>query len=359
MKSFAFSVLGFCLAVSDTFAQPPAPGALTAEQVSCEEEQLAHLERRIIQLDYPTSNLFLWRSGAGGGDYSGLGVVQELGGGAGRFERQLSFELLLSNGLDRLDPARPLLPQATLVRRDAASNLIASPLPPELPIDGVNLALAPGVVDPFPFQARQELGIFNLRGPTSSRAERSGWGIVTDNLARPCHGEVSELDERVFLILARSLRVVAVSDLTGSIGLKVTLFRGLEPLHYRANIYSYSAECDGDAEICPYGEAGPTALELIFELNSEGQFTSGRALVLPECTGPLVFEPPGCTSQVVHVLKIYFLPPLIAGIETQSQAVVDTAPFLFWPTSGNQPAVTEVTIDWGALLASTAWNGVR
>jgi hypothetical protein len=348
MKTYVVILLVAASLSSELGAQPSSGLTLTAQQVACEELQLARLARRTI-ID-GRGDFFLWRSSASGGAYRGLGFLCWLCSedGPGRFDRQLSFDLRFDNALDRLNPARPLIPQASLTRRGTASNEV-----PEEPGFWARLTvdLAPGIVNPF--EPRIPLQIANRIGPQYAHADRPGWGIAAEDLIAPCHGEVTALDEKIFLILSRSVRIEEFANFSG---LNATLFRGQEPLHYRVDVRAYGRFCDQETEICIYSSSGPLALELVFEQDEAGRFTTGTARVLPLCTGPLETEPPGCTSRLNPGVKVLFLPPIHAGFETQSQAVLDAAPFLSFPDSFGQDAVTETTIDWAALLANTGWN---
>lgn len=337
------------LAAPLSFAEGGSGGALTAEEVTCEEVQLARLARRAVMDG--VGGLFLWRGSAAGGDFQGLGFLCWLcsPSGQGRFEQQLSFGLRFDGALDRLNPVRPLIPQASLTRRDSASNHVADEggLWARLTVD-----LAPGVVNPF--KPLLPLQIANRFGSQYAHADRAGRGVATDGLTEACHGEVTALDERIFLILSRTMRIEEVAGFGG--GYNVTAFRGREPLHYRVNVRSYGELCHDDTDTCIYGSDGPIALELVFAQNEAGQLTMGTARILPRCTGDLESEPPGCTSQQTPTVKIYFLPPITPGLESQSQEILEAAPFLAFPDDFDQPAVTETTIDWSALLANTAWN---
>jgi hypothetical protein len=344
-------VLAGFLAAPLSFAQNGLSATLTTEQVTCEELQLARLARRAVIEGHEASGLFLWRSSPAGGQFRGLGFRCWLcseSGLPGRFEQQLSFDLHFERALDRLSPLRPLISQASLTRRDASSNhvLEGSGFWSRLTVD-----LAPGVVNPF--EPRLPLQIANRVGPQYAHADGAGRGIATDDLVAPCHGEVSELDERIFLILSRTMRI---EELPVVGGLNINLFRGQEPLHYRVNVSGYGNSFDEDSGTFFYGSSGPVALELTFTQSDSGQLTTGTARVLPRCTGDLDSEPPGCTSQLTPNLKIYFLPPIVPGFETQGQEVLDAAPFLAFPETFTEPAVTETTIDWATLLANTAWN---
>src|SRR5258707_549520 len=112
-------------------------GPLTVDQVSCEERQLQRLEHR-MWVHFEGSTLLLWRASPFGGSYRGLVSTNILDGDPDhptRQEEQLAFDLVFKAEEDFLDPQRPRRPQATLVRRDVASNLSSAPEIPSHVLD--------------------------------------------------------------------------------------------------------------------------------------------------------------------------------------------------------------------------------
>jgi hypothetical protein len=224
-------------AAPQTFGAP-----LTAEQVACEEHQLERLQHR-MWVDLEGSTLLLWRASPAGGLYRGLVSTSELSGDLdhpARREEQLAFDLVLKNEEDFLDPRRPRRPQATLVRRDVASNLTSAPEIPFHTLD-LKLDLAPTVIDPsFP---HLPIRITNRIAPGAGADDRAGRGIAIADLLSSCHAEVSDFDLRVLAILARTVRpsqclAVPFSTCTAALErYKVVFFRDSEPLTYRMNVY--------------------------------------------------------------------------------------------------------------------------
>src|SRR5260370_24121223 len=105
----------------------PLTNPLPPDQVTCDELQLERLALRVATLesgaDFAHPSLLLWRSGQGGGGYSGLTVTDGISGTPGhllRAETQLSFDLTLHPPTDTLNPGRRLLPQGSLALRDPA-----------------------------------------------------------------------------------------------------------------------------------------------------------------------------------------------------------------------------------------------
>jgi hypothetical protein len=175
----------------------PLTNPLTPDQVSCDELQLERLALRasvierlsgvanIPMVDHPS--LFLWRSSEGGGGaYSALAVTDGIVGGGGdlvRSETQLALDLVFHSAGDPLNPVHRLLPQATLVRREQDSNLIA---PTNLaPYLTVTFALEPDSQDPFTpaisLLANNLAAATNGDQPTA-HADAAGRGITQDSL---------------------------------------------------------------------------------------------------------------------------------------------------------------------------------
>jgi len=158
-----------------------------------------------------------------------------------REEVQLPFDLILRQEDDFLDPRRPRLPQATLVRRDAASNLLANPGGFQL-VD-VQIDLAPEV--PNPFEPQMPLRITNKLDPGAGQADRAGRGLSFDDLLSACHTEVNAFDLKVFSVLARTVRPSeCLLELhgcgPGPRPFRIVFFRETEPLTYRMNLVHYS-----------------------------------------------------------------------------------------------------------------------
>jgi hypothetical protein len=330
---------------------------LTAEQVACEERQLERLQHR-MDIWSVTGSLFLWRATAGGGVYRGLASTNDLSDEFGprtREEEQLAFDLLLKAGEDFLDPRRPLLPQATLVRRDVDSNIHAAESAP--PYITVTFDLAPEVSDPT--DPRLPILITNRRGPGEGQDDRAGRGILLEDLLSPCHSEANEFDLRVFSILARTVRpsqcLLEPFPNCGA-GLdryRIVFFRDTNPLTYRMNVYSYLVACDDDGA-CHYGE-GRVAFTFHVQVDDHGRLTGGEIKALPLCTDQSTLG--GCTNLFNPNLALFVLPPLRPGIERQGEAEFLRAAHLNIEYDGSPYNVLEDTVNWADLLRDTAWNG--
>jgi hypothetical protein len=359
----------FLLALTGAAHGQGLTNPLTPDQVSCDELQLERLEKRfvVIQRDplapFTAENpsLFLWRSSSAGGTFSGLGVTNSLRGDAsghlGRDEEQLAFDLFARQFGDRLNPRRPLIPQATLARRGQDSNLIAPGNAPSLTVS-LDLVGQP-VADPY--APAVPLAVNSLSSPGQgdqplAAADAVGHGVAFDGLADACHAQFTPMDEKIFGILARTVRLSLCLTERGCFAdptaYNVTLFRGAGAQTYRANIYPYVKTCP-NAGPCQYSQFGKVALEFTINWNGDGSLTSGAVTVLPACpAGPA----PGCSDATAGGVVVYFLPPLFAGHEKQGQEVIAAAPHLDIESPGDPHNILSATVDWQALLANSAWN---
>lgn len=332
--------------------QPLAPA-----QVACEEGQLGRLVHRMA-VSYDGSNLFLWRATPLGGLFGGLSTTSRLlpdpaTGLPTREEEQIAFDLLLKPAADFLDPRRLLLPQATLVRRDAASNL--SSAPPAAEILDASLDLAPAV--PNPIQPTMPIRITDRRADGAGQSDRAARSLAADALLDACHAEVSGFDLKVYSILARTLRVsdcllqpISHCD-GGRFRFKSVFFRGAEPLTYRVNVFSYSVSCD-DAGHCFYGE-GQVALLLRVQVDAVGRLAGGDLQALPWCTSA---DSTGCTSLTDPNFAVFLLPPLRPGLDRQSAADFARAARLNLEFNGSANNVLKAPVNWPDLLRGSSWN---
>jgi hypothetical protein len=340
------------LAGAQTFGNP-----LTADQVACEERQLGRLIHRLSS-GRPQSNIILWRSTPGGGVYRGVSEATQLvdvNDNPERVEKQLAFDLILKAAEDLGDMRRPLLPQATLVRRDTASNLENKPDTFDTP--DVSFDLAVDVPDPT--MPKSPIRITNRLAPGAGQSDRAGRSLLYDDLLSACHAEVTEFDLKVFTILARTVRATncLVRPTSACLGglyyqYKSVLFRGQEPLTYRMNLYLYYTVCDPDGS-CPYTEA---VVAVLFHLKADekGRLTEGDVQALPWCGESIQIA---CTNDGAPQTSVYVLPPLRPGIDKQGADVVNRAPHLnIFAEGDSEDNLLGATINWADLLRNTAWN---
>jgi hypothetical protein len=357
--SFAMSAFALLLVAAPALAAP-FTNPLTADQVACDELQLERLAQRIV-VQQPYSgflhpSLFLWRSGPGGGSYAGLAVTEAVRGGqdnSSRFEAQLALDLVAVAEGDLLNPARGLLPRATLVRRDQNSNSVA---PDSVDSLAVIMALEPIATDPF--QAVIPITVNNLAPGTQGAAasgSASGRGITTDDLTSSCENLLTPFDERIFTILSRTVRVAECALLPprsscnpDGTAFNITLFRGADPQTYRADVYWNGDSCP-DVGPCSFGVLNKVAYEFKIGWDASGKLTTGQVTVLPSCPGSAL------TCDYGGGYPLFVLPPLFAGHAHQGPRVVNSAPRV-----GNDnlqaPLRPSAAVDWSALLSGSAWN---
>jgi len=337
-------------------ASQPFGRPLTLAQVECEERQLERLQHRMVASPRK-GGIFLWRASAEGGAYRGLVSTNNLSpddqGQRAREESQLAFDLLFKPSENFLDPRRQPLPQATFVRRDAESNINST----RNPLILVGIDLAPVVEDPT--SPTQPLTITNHRNDGTGHDDRAARGFAADDFFSACHTEVSDFDQRIFSILARTVRPAQclLEPLPGCGGgisrFRVVFFRGTEPLTYRMNIYDYLVGCYDDGH-CEYGEAR-VAFVMRFQLDDGGRVTGGEVQVLPLCADSETQV--GCTTAGSPGYAVYVLPPLRPGIDHQGEAEFQRAAHLNLEYDGSPHNVEYDTINWADLLRDTAWNG--
>lgn len=342
-------------------AAQPFGRPLTPQEVACEERQLNRLVRRINQSVGGSAfvqNLFLWRGAESGGVYPGIasfGFLARDISGRVRTEEQVAFDLLLKREEDFLNPSRRLLPQATLVRRDAASNLRPADAP--IPYILVTFDLAPELSETG--EIRLPIEITSRRAAGEGQSDRAGRGLLTADLLSVCHQEVTPFDLRVFSILARTVRA---SECLGEpfgcpvapLGHKSVIFRGAEPLSYRINTFLYSSSCDDEGN-CTYGEAD-VALLFHFQVDAAGRLTVGDVKALPWCEGGPIEDQIGCTQAGSPLLGIFVLPPIRPGVERQGELEFQRAAFLNVVSIDNEFNILQADVNWADLLRDTTWN---
>ena len=345
---------------------------LTPDQVTCDELQLERLALRsaiverfagngLEMVDHPS--LFLWRSADGGGTYSALAVTDGIGGTAGhlvRAETQLSLDLVLHPAADPLNPGRPLLPQGTLVRREQGSNLVTAT--PSAAYLTVTMALEPNSQDPFtpviPLLVNNLVAASDVEQP-AAHADAAGRGITQDSLTSSCESALTDFDQRIFAILSRTVRLSQCAQVPGSSPVcnqdgsayNITFFRGADPETFRANVYHYAVDCNNN--ICSYGVLSKVAWEFKMNWDANGTLTTGEVSVLPPCSnGPA----PGCSDEQGDGTPLFILPPLWPGHGHQGQHVFDLGALLRYDSPGSPDNILSATVNWGVLLANSAWN---
>ncbi len=320
------------------FGQTPA-------EVACEEAKLGRLIHRFSTL-IPGDNLFLWS--AGGEDYSGLAVSGPFRSAQPiRDELQISFDLKLQASGGLLNPKRLLLPQAILVRRDPATNLSATE-----PVMSAWIELALQASDPT--QPLQPLLIAGRLGRDFGAASGAARSLEAENLFERCSAaEPSAFDLAVFEILSRTFRVTDQLKQPfpgpGQDRYKTIFFRDVEPLTYRAKVFSYLTACDPR---CRYSEAS-FQLRIHFALADTGKLAAGRIEALRWC---LDGAPPPCTAFINPETAVIVAPPIFAGHETQPEAVFRSGAFLNVDSQRSPENILTDDVPWPQILRGTAWD---
>ncbi len=332
---------------------------LTTAQVACEERQMGRLLHRMGIANGETS-LFLWRSAPNGGGYRGLASTSELfnttlQGDRAHKEKQLAFDLILRGDGDFLNPQKGRLPQATLVRRDVASNLD----PPGTTGYSIQIRLELSKEPPDPFHPKINLLLNTLSQPGSGQIDRAGRGLEVDDLLAPCHNEVTDFDLKVYSILARTVRPTGClaepipNPVCGFINFKTAFYRAEEPLTYRADVYLSSLSCD-EVVGCIYSEE-QNSLLFRMQVDPQGRLTAGDVATLPFCTEP---GQTGCSPEDSPWMGLYVLPPLRPGVEVQGEDVFRRAAHLnIFGICCDEFNVLRADVNWSDLLKDTAWNG--
>ncbi|MEP7011685.1 MAG: hypothetical protein ABJC13_15280 [Acidobacteriota bacterium] len=335
------------LALLPMLAPSSTAYALTPLEVACEEARLGRLVHRMAT-DGPSVNLFVWSAGID--RYSGLGVYPSFAGLIRR-DWQMGFDLLLERERDLLNPRRSLLPQAVLARKDLLTTPFHSP-EEEVRID-VSLELAPRVVDPT--QPTQGLLINSQYSSTpTGSASGASRSLAAENLFELCSTDApSAFDLQVFEILSRTLRITDALKQPfpgpGQERYKTVFFRDVEPLTYRAKVFSYLVTCDPQ---CGYGESS-FQFRLRFTIDAAGKLASGRIETLPWCRDSV----PPCTELLTPSVAVIVAPPIFAGHEQQTEAQFRSGAFLNVISEANSDEnILTDDVPWPELLRGTAWD---
>ncbi|MEP7011561.1 MAG: hypothetical protein ABJC13_14660 [Acidobacteriota bacterium] len=360
-KSALFAILFLVIIAPGIMAAQPFGSPLTSEQVACEERQMGRLLHR-MGVSYGEAGLYLWRSAANGGSYRGLASTDHLYFDPTttvdirmRDEKQLAFDLILRADEDFLNPRRERRPQATLVRRDAASNL--DPMGTTRFSMLVDLILSPEPPDPF--HPKNSIRITTLQEAPEDHADTAGRGLTVDDLLNTCHTEVTDFDLKVYSILARTVRPTGClaepipNPVCGFISFKTAFYRAEEPLTYRADVYLSSLSCDEDG-VCVYSDEQNSLLFRI-QADAQGRLASGEVSLLPFCTAS---GQTGCSPEDSPWMGLYVLPPLRPGIEVQGEEVFRRAAHLnLFSVAFPDLNILRADVNWADLLKDTSWNG--
>jgi hypothetical protein len=334
---------------SRSMAAQELTAPLTPPQVACNEDQLNRLLSRTTTTGAPLENgaapslttLVSYSNSVG--FYDGLALTNEgvrCNPGLpppGQPEYYLAFNINPSLRALLLSPKRPPLGQVELSREETSSNLVN-------PNDNTRIVLS---LNPTLAGSADSglLTINNFVVPATgasyngflSSSTKPGRGLSQDGLLTPCHTAFTAQDRKVFAILQRMVRGVAVQGVC-FLDVKIAIFRGEDPHTYRIDAYIQ------DLNGAPLGKA---AAVLQINWASTGALTSGTLSMLPACSGG---SQVGCSTVSVRTGE-FLIAPVLGGSERQhgkSQGVS------FDPVTG---PTAPVTVDFGTLLRDTTWNG--
>jgi hypothetical protein len=323
--------------------------SLTSPQVACNESQLSRLLTRASTTGASLENgaapslttLVSYSNSVG--FYEGLALTNEgvrCNPGLpplGQPEYYLAFNINPSLRTLLLNPQRPELGQVELSREETSSNFVN-------PSDSTRIILS---INPTLASSADSglLTINNFVVPAVgspyngflASSTKPGRGLSQDGLLAPCHTAFTAQDRKVFAILQRIVRLVAVKGIC-RLDAKIAIFRGEDPHTYK--IDAYVEDLDGT----PLGKA---AAVLQIDWTSTGALSTGTLSILPACSGS---SQSGCSTIRVRT-GIGLITPVLGGSERLhggSQGVS------FDPVTG---PTAPVPIDFGALLRDTTWNG--
>ncbi len=304
--------------------QSAAAGALSAQQVACDEARAeAILDRLAMQGGGSAAGFNLALTPGGG--FAGLAY----GGAAGGPERLLAVSAELAAELPA-DPAQPLLPVLRLVRRSAASDAVPARDPGRLRLvfDPTRLA-APG--------AAALLAVDDTLGGAGVAAG-SGRGIA--DFAAPCHPPLGARDAYVLELLARLARAAAA----GAHEVEIAVLRDAAPDVYRLNAYPLG----GDGR-----PLGRLAVRLAVTYDATGALAGGTlalAPIPPSCATATAAGGPGCTEVPVRTTLALVRPARAGAPPSAARYAVGGG-----GTAG-EPGSPARAVDWADLLAGTPWR---
>lgn len=295
--------------------------ALSAAEATCDAARLAgFLERAEVAAPRSGGATGLNLALTATGDFAGIAWT---GDGPGAPEHLLAFSTNPEETPLLRDPGRLQLLSLSLTRNPLASDLV-----PEGDAGEIRIAFDPTLRG----GAEAILQIDNLattRGRTSDA--KPGRGLAA--LAAPCHRKLSDQDLHVLRVLSRLARASAA----GARELETVIFRGEEPQTYRIDVY-------------PLGPGGAPqgrlAVEVRVTYGASGSLFGGVMRLLERCSAARTTH---CTS-VTGLTELALVPPAAAGDDRPAS---DIRVFTLGREGDGQP---ERPLDWGALLAATAWK---
>lgn len=258
-------------------------------------------------------------------------------------ERQIGFHMEVEPEQLLLDPARPKLPQVTLVREEPATNLVEATSEFRLSIS-LDTSLA-GNLGPLAtinnFVVSQVGRTYNGFRASSAQPGR-GLLVATTPV---CGGNLTPQDHRVLAILRRMLRIT-VEDLDDGCDLcafhsshEIALYRGGGGHEYLFDVYPYRHSGT---------RLGRLSGKMTVNWDGAGKLTTGTLEVFPRCT---VGQSRFCSDTPVD-LYVFVWPPGTAAVVNSPDGLGSVS--LHYVAAIGQ--ADPVAIPFATFLSQSYWN---
>jgi hypothetical protein len=315
---------------------------LTEEQVACDAGKLNALFNLAMRYSFGGKPWTFYASPSRGdslglllirnqvhGPLAGEPVIPEF-----EPEQHLAGTLTTTMRSLLLNPERPRIEQASLVRDDANS----THLDPERP---ATLILE---IDPFfdpsgEVAGQLRINLFELEGTS-----RPGRALREEGVIRTCHDLLTDEDRLIFSVLQRIFRPryewLFPFDINSGES-EVAIYRGTAPDTYRIDAY----RVDGIFPIFVQDD-DLTLLELVIERDAEGRLDTGELRLLTALDSFFLDR---------GLRELFFIPATFPGVEIWSEVDPRVQRFPFPEAFEDGP----VTIDLAVLLEGSTWNPPR
>jgi hypothetical protein len=313
---------------------------LTEEQVACDAAKLRALFNQAMCYSFAGKPWTFYASPSRG-DSLGLLLVQnqvhsplegepvipEL-----EPEQHLAGTLTTTMRSLLLNPERPRIEQASLVRDDANSTYLDPERPSTLILE----------IDPFfdpsgEVAGQLRIDLFELEGTS-----RPGRALREEGIIRTCHDLLTDEDRLIFSVLQRIFRPryewLFPFDINSGES-EVAIYRGAAPDSYRIDAYRVDSIFPIFVE-----DGAKTQFELALERDADGRLTTGLLSLLP-----------GPDFRIEGLRELFFIPATFPGVEIWSEIDPRVQRFPIPAAFADGP----VTIDLAVLLEGSTWNPPR
>lgn len=264
-------------------------------------------------------------------------------------ERMLGYQLSVQREQFLLNPDRQPLDQFLLARIEPQSN--PTSIRCLLPDDHrLRLGLGP---EPQPFAPVLEINnVVQVSAGGTSQGAVSSAGAASRNLraaglVERCHDRLTGWDRRTFALLERMLRpytFFVADETTFYHDQEVAIFRGPDPHTYRVDAYSVGQDPATGRGVA----VGRSSYELVIGWDETGRWTTGSIRLLPLCIDGQARD---CSTQTGPAW-IFVYPPILPDFGLRGDP-----PNAVFVGRGLAGLAESAPVDWGGLLAGTAWNG--